>query len=329
MRVATRKVNERMINTLLLLGTMAIANDAQRPTIVVVVGAPGSTTYGEQFHTWTERWSQIAQRSEAELVIVGQETSPQLSDRERLQQILNNQTPLTGEPLWLVLIGHGTFDGQDARFNTRGPDFTALQLSEWLKPTQRPLIVINCTSASGPFLPRLSGPNRVIVTATRSGFEQNFARFGDYFSQALLETKADLDKNGQVSVLEAYLAAAAAVREFYAEESRLETEHPLLDDNGDGRGTPPDWYQGVRAIKQPKAGTIADGSTANQRHLIRSVAEQSLSTEERQQRNQWLASIEALRLKKTQLAEEAYYSQLEHYLLKLARLYASKSPTAP
>ena len=139
MRVATRKVNERMINTLLLLGTMAIANDAQRPTIVVVVGAPGSTTYGEQFHTWTERWSQIAQRSEAELVIVGQETSPQLSDRERLQQILNNQTPLTGEPLWLVLIGHGTFDGQDARFNTRGPDFTALQLSEWLKPTQRPL----------------------------------------------------------------------------------------------------------------------------------------------------------------------------------------------
>lgn len=316
-----------MINTLLLFSALAITGDAQRPTIVVVVGASGTSAYGEQFETWTGRWTQIAERANAELVIVGQESSPQASDRDHLQEILAKYVALTGEPLWLILIGHGTFDGQDARFNTRGPDFTALQLGKWLQPSQRPLVVINCTSASGPFLARLSGPNRVIVTATRSGFEQNFARFGDYFSRALLEAKADLDKNGQISVLEAYLAAAAGVREFYAKDARLETEHPLLDDNGDARGTPSDWYRGVRAIKQPKAGTTADGPVANQRHLIRSVAEASLSSEERAQRDQWLAAIEAIRLKKSQLPEETYYSQLEQYLLKLAQLYASKPAT--
>lgn len=314
-----------MLNTFLLLSAMTLANDAQRPTIVVVVGAPGTPVYGEQFETWTERWTQIAAKSKAELVIIGQDTAAPVPDRDQLQQTLAKHVPLTGEPLWLILIGHGTFDGQEARFNTRGPDFTAVQLGKWLQPSQRPLVVINCTSASGPFLARLSGSNRVIVTATRSGFEQNFARFGDYFSRALLETKSDLDKNGQISVLEAYLAAAAGVREFYAEDARLETEHPLLDDNGDSRGTPPDWYQGVRAVKQPKAGTTADGTIANQRHLIRSLTEESLSTEERTQRNQWLAAIEAIRLKKSQLPEDDYYAQLEQYLLKLAQLYASKS----
>ncbi|MEE3370210.1 MAG: hypothetical protein VX346_12800 [Planctomycetota bacterium] len=316
------------MNTLLLLSALAITSDIQRPTIVVVVGAPGTPAYGEQFETWTERWTQIAERAKAELLVVGQSPASEVTDRDQLQQILATHVPLPGEPLWLILIGHGTYDGQDARFNTRGPDFTAVELGEWLQPSQRPLVVINCTSASGPFLARLSGPNRVIVTATRSGFEQNFARFGDYFSRALLEAKADLDKNGQISVLEAYLSAAAGVREFYAEDARLETEHPLLDDNGDARGTPPDWYQGIRATKQPKAGSTADGTVANQRHLIRSVAEASLSSKERDQRNQWLAAIEALRLQKSQLPEEAYYSQLEQYLLKLAQLYASK-PASP
>ena len=323
--VTTPQTSEPMINTLLLLGAMTLANDAARPTIVVVLGASGTPEYGEQFKTWTGRWTEIAAKSKAELVIVGQDSSPSLSDRDQLQQTLAKHVSLAGEPLWLILIGHGTFDGQEARFNTRGPDFTALQLGKWLQASQRPLVVINCTSASGPFLARLSGANRVIVTATRSGFEQNFARFGDYFSRALLDPKSDLDKNGQISVLEAYLAAAAGVREFYAEDARLETEHPLLDDNGDSRGTPPDWYQGVRAVKQPKAGTTADGTVANQRHLIRSLAEASLSTEERTQRNQWLAAIEAIRLKKSQLQEDAYYAELEQYLLKLAQLYASKS----
>ena len=316
------------MNTLLLLSALTITSDLQRPTIVVVVGASGTPAYGEQFETWTERWTQIAERAKAKLIIVGQKTASEVTDRDQLRQTLATHVPLTGEPLWLILIGHGTYDGQDARFNTRGPDFTAVQLGEWLQPSQRPLVVINCTSASGPFLARLSGPNRVIVTATRSGFEQNFARFGDYFSRAFLEAKDDLDKNGQISVLEAYLSAAAGVREFYAEDSRLETEHPLLDDNGDARGTPADWYQGIRAIKQPKAGTTADGTVANQRHLIRSSADASLTTKERDQRNQWLAAIEALRLQKPQLPEETYYSQLEQYLLKLAQLYASK-PVVP
>ena len=312
-----------MMNTLLLVSALAVGSDAQRPTVLVVIGAPGNAMYAEQFATWTERWTKISRLAEAELVLVGQQSSPEVADREQLRTLLAKHAPLSGEPLWLVLIGHGTFDGQEARFNTRGPDFTAVQLSQWLKPLMRPLVVINCTSASGPFLPRLSGPGRVVVTATRSGFEQNFARFGDYLSRALLDQKADLDKNGQVSILEAYLAAAGGVSEFYSEQTRLETEHPLLDDNGDGLGTPPDWFQGVRATKQPKAGTTADGTIANQRHLIRSPAEARLSPADRERRDSWLAAIEQLRQRKPELTEDVYYDRLEELLLKLARLYVA------
>src|SRR5262249_53253088 len=157
-------------------------------------------------------------------------------------------------PLWIVLIGHGTFDGREAKFNLRGPDLTEVELAEWLAPLKRPAAVINCASASGPFLNRLSGPNRVVVTATRSGHEQNLARFGQSLAESIADPRADLDKDGQISLLEAYLTASSRVAEYYKTHAQLATEHPLLDDNGDKLGTPPDWFHGIRATKRAKDG---------------------------------------------------------------------------
>jgi hypothetical protein len=221
------------------------------------------------------------------------------------------------------LIGHGTFDGKEAKFNLRGPDFSATDLATWLQPFRRPLIVINTAAASGPFLNKLSGPGRIIVTATRSGYEQNFARFGQFFSATIADLKADLDKDGQVSVLEAFLMASHDVAEFYKSEGRLATEHPLVDDNGDGLGTPPDWFRGIRAIKKPAQGASLDGLRAHQVHLVRSDAERKLSPALRTRRNELELGIMQLRETKETLPPDDYYHRLEILLLELARLYES------
>jgi hypothetical protein len=305
-----------------ILALVLLAAEAHRPTVMLVVGAEGEAEYGKQFETWAGRWEQAAKKADVRLFRIGGEDD--LSgeeDRQRLQDALAAEAKETTAGLWLVLIGHGTFDGREAKFNLRGPDIADRELAEWLQPFTRPVAVINCASSSGPFLKQLAGAGRVVVTATRSGHEHNYARFGDYFSAAILDPAADLDKDGQTSLLEAYIAAAHHTEEFYKQESRLATEHALLDDNGDGLGTPADWFQGVRATKRARDGAALDGARAHQWCLVLSEREQSMPAELRAQRDRLELQIEALRDKKSSLAEDDYYSQLEQLLLQLARLY--------
>ena len=235
----------------------------------------------------------------------------------------------TPEPLWIVLIGHGTYDGREAKFNLRGPDVTDLELSEWLAPYKRPVVVINCASASGPFINRLSGSNRVVVTATKSGYETNFARFGQYLAEAITDPRADLDKDGQVSLLEAFLTASSRVEEYYRTHSQLATEHALLDDNGDRLGTPANWFRGVRATQRAKDGAALDGIRAHQLHLIPSDRERAIPAEKRQRRDQLELSIAALRDQKAKLGEEEYYVRLEKLMVELARLYHEPPQASP
>jgi hypothetical protein len=225
------------------------------------------------------------------------------------------------EPLWVVLIGHGTYDGREAKFNLRGPDLTDLELSQWLAPYKRPVVIINCASASGPFINRLSGSTRVVVTATKSGFEMNFARFGEYLAETIADPHADLDKDGQVSLLEAFLTAGSRVDEYYRTHSQLATEHALLDDNGDKLGTPPNWFHGVRATQRAKDGAALDGTRAHQLHLIPSDNERGIPVELRRKRDQLELSIAALRDQKQKLGEEEYYGRLDKLMVELARLY--------
>ncbi len=139
-------------------------------------------------------------------------------------EVLTNEVSQSAGELWLVFIGHGTFDGRTAKFNLRGPDISADDLAAALKPCRRPLVILQCASASGPFLKALSAPGRVIITATRSGYEVNATRFGGYLAQANADPAADLDKDGQTSLLEAYLAASHQVEQSYQEQGRLMTE---------------------------------------------------------------------------------------------------------
>ncbi len=238
-----------------------------------------------------------------------------------MQDFLAAEPKETTAGLWLVLIGHGTFDGREAKFNLRGPDVADRELAEWLRPFTRPVAVVNCASSSGPFVKQLAAPGRVVITATRSGSEHNYARFGDYLSAAIVDPAADLDKDGQTSLLEAYIAAAHRTEEFYKQEARLATEHALLDDNGDGLGTPADWFQGVRAAKRAKDGALLDGARAHQWCLLLSQREQSMPAELRAKRDRLELEIETLREKKAALTEDEYYSKLELLLLELARLY--------
>jgi hypothetical protein len=164
------------------------------------------------------------------------------------------------------------------------------------------------------------------VTATRSGSEQSYAYFGDHFSRAVGDATADLDKDDQVSLLEAYLAASKQVEEFYKQEGRLATEHALLDDTADGLGTPAAWFRGVRATKAAKDGAEIDGLRASQIHLVSSASESSLTPEQRARRDELEAAVEDLRHKKRGIDEAAYFAEMEKLLVELARIYAEEEP---
>ncbi|WP_166830233.1 hypothetical protein [Thalassoroseus pseudoceratinae] len=308
-----------MIGTFVVLMLASLATQADAPTVIVVTGAPGTEEYGTAFNTWADRWQTATEEAKAQFIRIG-DASDQ-DDRQVLQQKLKKLEDSKTPAVWLVLIGHGTFDGTRAKFNLHGPDVTAEELAKWLTPLPMPLAVINTASASGPFVNRLSGPNRVIVTATKSGFEHNYARFGDYLSQAISDAEADLDKDEQVSLLEAFLAASSHTNEFYKQDARLVSEHALIDDNGDGLGTPADWFRGYRAIRTAKDGAQADGLRANQFVLIRRGDEAKLSETLRQRRDELERQIAELREKKSSLPEDEYYARLEPVLIELAKLY--------
>ena len=297
------------------------AQTNEQRTLVLVIGAAGEPEYGEQFSTWADLWKQAARKGGLQTSVIGADTNNPENDLTRLLNVLTNEVAKPAGELWLVFIGHGTFDGRLAKFNLRGPDISADDLAAVLKPCKRPLAVIQCASASGPFINALSGPGRVIITATRSGSEINAARLGGYLAKAIADPAADLDKDGQTSLLEAYLFAARQVEQFYKEAGRLATEHALLDDNGDGLGTPADWFRGVRATKTAANGKSVDGVRAHQLNLVRSAVEQELSPEMRARRDELEKKLSELRTRKAGMKADEYYSQLEGLLVETARLY--------
>lgn len=296
--------------------------------ILLIVGAPGDPEYDARFREWAQQWITVAEKAKARLSAIGLEQPVQTNSLELIHTILENEPKAGRDEIWIVLLGHGTFDGKEAKFNLVGPDLTASQLSLWLKPFSRPQIVINTTSASSPFMTELSGPERIIITATKSGHEGNFAHFGQYFAAVLTDPTADIDKDGQISLLECFLSAGKKVTEFYETEGRLTTEHALLDDSGDGLGTPVDWFQGVRAVKKAKDGSLPDGLRAQQICLLPSEAEQKLPYEIRARRNELEMAVAHLREKKSTYTEENYYQKLEDLLMELAQLYKPSSPRA-
>jgi hypothetical protein len=309
--------------SLAALGVTGPARAADdRATVLVVVGAPGAPEYEARFAGAARRFADACAKAGARCVTIGSGAGAE--DRRALERALGEEVKRPAGALWLVLVGHGTFDGRAAKFNLRGPDVEAAELAAWLAPAKRPVVVLNTASASGPFLKALAAPGRVVLTATKSGREVNATRLAEPLGAALADPAADLDKDGQTSLLEAYLVAAKRVGATFVEGGLLATEHALLDDNGDGLGTGAGLFQGLRVAKPPADGSPADGARAHRLHLVPSAPERALGAAARKRRDELEAEIGKLRASRGTIAEEQYYARLEKLLVEMARIYEGK-----
>jgi hypothetical protein len=297
--------------------------DRSKSTLIVVVGAAGEASYGKIFDEEVALWRKTAAAADIRLHVIGGDavrSDAKDSDKSRLLSLIDQEGFDSPAPLWLVLIGHGTFDGRSATFNLVGPDLASDVLAQAFANVRRPIVVVNTTAASAPFLSSLSAPGRAVVTATKTGQERNYARFGRFFAHRVADPAADLDKDEQTSLFEAYLAAARDTAEFYKTEGRIATEHPLLDDDGDGRGVRADFFERGKLVKRPKGEAAADGDMARRLHLKESDADRNLTTAQREERNRLETELTALRRRKTDLPEAEYFAELEKLLVPLARL---------
>ena len=322
----------RRIAILLFVGllqqSVLAATNGSKATVIVLVGAPGEEEFGKTFHEAAAGWEKAARTANANFVQIGGANAMTTNALQNLRTILARESSNTVDELWIALVGHGTHDGRESKFNLNGPDLSANELSNMLASVRRPISVINGTASSAPFIKSLSASNRVVVTATRSGSEENFTRFGKYIAQSIADSEADLDKDGQTSLLEAFLMASRRVSEFYKNEGRLATEHALIDDNADAMGTPADWFRGIRAVKKAANASPLDGMRAHQWHLIRSTQDQKLTPEQRHKRDALELEIGLLRQQKSELDENEYYQKLEALLAKLGEIELSTESAA-
>jgi hypothetical protein len=215
--------------------------------------------------------------------------------------------------LLVVLIGHGTADADagEAKFNLVGPDLSSAEWRDLLRPIRGRVVFVNTSSASFPFLERLSGPRRVVITATDSVAQKFVTVFPEYFIQALVDPAADIDKNDRISIWEAFSAASLAVQQHYQQRGQLTTERALLDDNGDGVGR--------------EAGTPgSDGSLASRiyldAHTGPEVATDPVLVELLQRRAALEAEVEGLRARKPLMPAADYAAEFERLMIDLARV---------
>jgi hypothetical protein len=189
---------------------------------LTVSGLGGEQDYEQRFKMWA---TDIGQATKTESLVAP--TREAL--RARFAELAKQVKP--DDAFVLMLIGHGSFDGLDYKFNLPGPDITASELAGLLDRihTTRQLVV-NMTSASGGASEHLRKPSRVVITATKSGTEKNATVFARYWAEALRDAAADTDKNETVSALEAFEFARKKTAQFYESNKRLATEHPQVDD---------------------------------------------------------------------------------------------------
>ncbi len=297
---------------------------------VIFGGAAVDETYHAKFRQWTLKLQEILvrdyryppdhvtlllDRGDSETPPIAEPCRPEtiLATMERLQKKVQ-----AGDQITIFFVGHGTSDDQDAKFVIPGPDITGTKFAEILEGfSAQDLAVVNTTSSSYPFCSALSAPGRVIVCATRSAAERYDTIFPLFLLAALENHAADRDKNGRVSLFEIFLFVKQKVNSWYTEQDRLASEHPTLDDNGDGRlRSDPDPTRDDGRLAQiadvdslatllPEA--VAEGPAFE---TLRKLAAQVRALER---------SIILLKHQKTVMPEADYWQQLEPLLIDLAR----------
>lgn len=238
--------------------------------------------------------------------------------RDALQDLKEVVNP--GDQLFIFLFGHGTSDEEAAKFVIRGIDITARDVAAILKTfSEQDIVLVNATSSSYPFCALLSGPGRVIVSATRSAAEKYDTMFAEFLIAALDGHTGDRDKNRRVSIWEAFRFASQKVENWYADQNRIPTEHAVLDDNGDGIfSDDPDPFENDGMLAQiayldliPGKFTDDENSTTAHNTIIRKLTAQMRELER---------SVFLLRSRKVELPAESYQKEMEVLLIDLARI---------
>ncbi len=308
----------RFISFLSFLTLASVAAQESDLKIIALMGAGGTDEYETAFAETAITWAEAAEHGGAEFELIGGEVDAD-DGAEQLEKAI---AETESKELWIILIGHGSYDGRFAKFNARGPDFTGEQLASWLENFEGELTVINTASASGGFIADLARPERIVITATKNEAEVSYTRFGKFFAEAIAgKPGADLDNDDQVSLLEGFLYAADRVAKFYEEENRIATEHALIDDNGDGLGSRSELFVGVNATKPPAEKADFDGERAAQKVLIKNAFERQLTAEQRKRRDELELKVKDLRRNKDEFEEDDYYQEIETLLRELATIY--------
>jgi hypothetical protein len=301
---------------LVLAVSAARQASAQNTHLLVVTGVSGDAAHAKKFHELASRFIDAAKKTngviDANVTYLAEkvETDPQrIGGRSTRENIEKEVAAIAGrarpsDDVFVLLIGHGSADaGRGAAFNLPGPDLTADDyaklLAKW--PTQR-VMFVNTASASGAFLPAVAGPNRAIVTATRNGRENIETRFPQYFVEAYEGDAADRDRNGRVSLLEAFDYAKALVAKAYEQDGTLATEHALLDDGSEGTLAATLFL----ASGSARAAATYDLSNPDVRRLL-------------EERDALERQVAGLRLRKDGMNAEEYDRELEKLLLALAQ----------
>ena len=297
----------------------AIRADAQPQRFALIVtGATGGPEYATQYARWSDDLVKTLVESlkfDAERVTVLSESAQPAtaSTADNVRRVVTSvrQRMTREDVLLVVLIGHGTFDGTDAKFNLVGPDLESSDWAALLRPLPGTVVVVNTSSASFPFLERLTGPRHVVITATDSAAQRFDTVFPEYFIRALIDPTADLDKNGRISIWETFAAVSGAIRRHYQQRGQLSTERALLDDNGDGIGK--------------DAGDPGDdGSLASRTYLDESLPGAAPTDEVLlkllQKKGTLEADVEDLKIRRAFLTREQYAQEFERLMIELAQV---------
>ena len=294
---------------------------AQARWAVIISGASGGEKYAEQMRDWREglRSAMVDRYGfKAEQVRLLVDESVATGDKGSAENVRKVFTEIKkggskDDFVLVILLGHGTYDGEVAKFNLVGPDLTAKDWTDMLAGVPGRLALVNTTEASFPFLESLTAKGRVVITATDSAAQKYATVFPEYFVKAMREASTDLDKNGRTSLFEVFAAASAAVKQHYDQKGQLATERAVIDDNGDGKGREataegPDG--GIARIAYLDAESAAEQASpelaalAKRRRTLEAQAEEHKQLKGVMPDTEWNAQFEKLMLELAQVSAE-------------------------
>ena len=278
---------------------------------VTVAGLGGEPDYQQRFTANANELDKVFKASSGAHVYTltgNQATRTRLS--ETMTAIAREAKP--EDDLVLTLIGHGSFDGVEYKFNLVGPDVSAAELAAMCdKVAARRQLVVNTTSASGGSVAALERPGRAVIAATKSGTEKNATVFARYWVEALEDPTTDVDKSESISALEAFQYAERKTAAFYDSQKRLATEHAVFEDTGHGEAVRVNAAQGREGALLSSITVLRIG--ASQAAMNDPAKRELLAKKEELEQK-----IDALKYQKAAMDPADYKKQLTDALLQLA-----------